>query len=661
MAGDASAAGPHSSRIGAVSALRAELVDAGYRPIEIINHDANHPSAGKAPLRLNWQLGLPIERADPGALNTGLLCDGLRAIDIDIDDTTIAASVRAKVVLLFGETVLRHRTNSPRTLLLYRAAEGTPPKRRIVGTAGKVEVLGRGQQFVAFGYHPTGAELLWHPESPRTVPVDQLPAVTEEEITALFAEITGDVGAETPAEAEAQSDRQASSLGQAGELLAVMSAVHAIPNDRPPDWEAWNRIGMAIWAATEAAEAGREAWHAWSARHPTYDREETEARWQHYRASPPTWIGAAALFALAAEHGWRRHRDEATDDAEPGERPDPTAEWWIGREIDRPEPLLGEVITNTTRAMVGGGTGIGKSHFAMGVAAALATGMPFAHWHTHRPVRVLYIDGEMARDLVRERIADLKRRLGGADLHNLRVVCREDYPDFEPLNSEAGQAFVMALVKRWKIEVVILDNRMSLLSGDMKDEVPWTETMPLVRHLTRERVAQVWIDHTGHDKTKIYGSSTKEWQLDVVALLTKVDRHGADVAFKIDFTKARRRRPETRQDFETVTLTLRDDQWHVDGATEAPRKPKLSPICQAFYSALHDALVITTTPGRTTRTAWFAECVRTGLATHAPPEANWRERDRLLKPFRKYISELKAAGLIGVDGESVTDLRRATP
>lgn len=361
--------------------------------------------------------------------------------------------------------------------------------------------------------------------------------------------------------------------------------------------------------------------------------------------------------AGAAEERFECHKLTPDGDDDPS-RPGPTAEWWITRKIDRPEPLLAEVITNTTRAMVGGQTGIGKSHLAMGMAAALATGQPFAHWHTHRPVRVLYIDGEMARDLVQERIADLKRRLGGADLRNLFVLCREDYPDFEPLNTELGQVFVRKLVQHLEIEAVFFDNRMSLLSGDMKEEQPWTDTMPLVRHLTRNRVAQVWIDHTGHDKTKIYGSSTKEWQLDAVVLLTKAERHGADVAFKMEFTKARRRRPETRADFETVTLALRDDQWHVAGAAEASGRTKLSPMCQAYYAALKDALSISTTPGRTTRAAWFSECVRSGIASNAPAEADWRERDRQQKPFRKYVAEIKAAGLIGVDGEIVTDLRK---
>ena len=38
-----------------VEACRAELVDSGYTPVEIINHNANHPDAGKAPSRAGWQ------------------------------------------------------------------------------------------------------------------------------------------------------------------------------------------------------------------------------------------------------------------------------------------------------------------------------------------------------------------------------------------------------------------------------------------------------------------------------------------------------------------------------------------------------------------------------------------------------------------------------
>ena len=150
------------------------------------------------------------------------------------------------------------------------------------------------------------------------------------------------------------------------------------------------------------------------------------------------------------------------------------AEWWLAREFQKPTPLPGEVVTDTTRALLGGPTGIGKTHLAMRMAAGMATGAGFAHWQAgHDGVPVPYLDGEMARDLIQERLAELKRRFGGTDLSDLIVVCREDFPEMEPLNTEAGQQFIAELVQARGIRAVCFDNRMSLLSGDMKEEQPW--------------------------------------------------------------------------------------------------------------------------------------------------------------------------------------------
>jgi len=334
------------------------------------------------------------------------------------------------------------------------------------------------------------------------------------------------------------------------------------------------------------------------------------------------------------------------------------AEWWLTRELEKPVPLLGEVIIDTTRALLGGPTGIGKTHLAMGMAAGIATGLGFVHWQAgHGGVPVLYLDGEMARDLIQERLADLKRRFGGSDLSNLIVVCREDFPEMEPLNTEVGQQFVADLVQVRGIRAVFFDNRMSLLSGDMKEEQPWADTMPLIRDLTRARVAQIWIDHTGHNTGQIYGTKTKEWQLDAVVLLSKADRPGTDIAFQLEFTKARRRRPETRKDFETVTLILNDDSWRIEGANIAPQKAGLTRMCEAFYTALGYAFAASKTAGQTTRAIWYAECVRSGLAEPIHPEDGATVNDRKQSKFRKYLGEIRAAGLIRVDSEKVFDLR----
>jgi hypothetical protein len=79
--------------------------------------------------------------------------------------------------------------------------------------------------------------------------------------------------------------------------------VRAIPNDC--DWPAWNRVGMAIYAASGGFEEGFIAFDGFSARSPKYDPYRTEARWHHYRSSPPSRLSAGTLRYLARENGWR--------------------------------------------------------------------------------------------------------------------------------------------------------------------------------------------------------------------------------------------------------------------------------------------------------------------------------------------------------------------
>jgi AAA domain len=94
---------------------------------------------------------------------------------------------------------------------------------------------------------------------------------------------------------------------------------------------------------------------------------------------------------------------DAVVNGPPKPEPEPTPEvissdWWMTRELTRPVPVLGEVICASTRALIGGPTGAGKTHLAMAMAGAVAVGRGFLHWPgPARPLPTLYIDGEMAR------------------------------------------------------------------------------------------------------------------------------------------------------------------------------------------------------------------------------------------------------------------------
>lgn len=193
--------------VDSVAALREEIWDAGFRPVPVVNCDRACTSPGKKPggpdggreweKRARQDPPVALRWRDPLELNTGILCDGLRPVDVDVEDATIAARIRATAVFMLGEAPMRVRDNSARCLLLYRAAEGEPHKRKLEGQHGKVEILGLGNQFVAYGLHPSGSQLRWLNDEPRNTLRNSLPAVTEQQIDAFLAEVGNLLGQAT--------------------------------------------------------------------------------------------------------------------------------------------------------------------------------------------------------------------------------------------------------------------------------------------------------------------------------------------------------------------------------------------------------------------------------------------------------------------------------
>jgi len=309
------------------------------------------------------------------------------------------------------------------------------------------------------------------------------------------------------------------------------------------------------------------------------------------------------------------------------------------------------------------------------MACGIAAGSGFLHWQSVRAARVLYVDGEMPGELIKSRAIDALRRSDIAPpLGNLVIYSRDTEDEFAtlfptlgkmpPLNAEPGLNWLLSLIHALGgIDLVIFDNVMSLIAGDQKDEIPWSETLPLVTVLTAKRIGQVWLDHTGHNTDRQYGSSTKAWRFDAVGVMTPLpddrrERHGT--AFTLSFDppgKARRRTPDNWRDFDTCTIRLRDDRWTSEAASP-PDRSKVSPMGRQFHKALLDALIISPISGQATRDLWFSECARLGLVTSIMPEDTHAQRETKRKGFRKYLGELKVAGWIGVDGDTVRSLRR---
>jgi hypothetical protein len=239
---------------GEVALLRSCLWEMGYRPIAIYNHDAPLEDAGKRPKGERWQARArqnpPVAAvATPQAiaLNTGILCDGLRAVDIDIDDAAAAGEVRALALGVLGETLIRWRANSSRCLALYRAATGSPRKIKLVGKLGKIEVLGHGQQFVAFGTHPSGAVLNWHLSAPDSVPRDDLTALSEERIAGFLAAAAPMIGIMP---ATTIKPMRAAGIARVPDARSLAGFVRAVADAPEGD-----RNNILFWAACRLGEA----------------------------------------------------------------------------------------------------------------------------------------------------------------------------------------------------------------------------------------------------------------------------------------------------------------------------------------------------------------------------------------------------------------------
>jgi hypothetical protein len=295
-----------------------------------------------------------------------------------------------------------------------------------------------------------------------------------------------------------------------------------------------------------------------------------------------------------------------------------TIDEWRARQLKEPDLLLGHWLTTTSRVLVTAATGLGKTNYGLALAQRVSAGADFLHWQGRRPAMVLYIDGEMSGRLLRTRILDEAER-HGLDPRYFYALSHEDIPNFAPLNSPEGQAFIEALLAEiGSVDLIIFDNIMSLTAGDQKDTLPWQQTLPWALSLTKRSIGQVWIHHTGHDETRGYGDKAREWQMDTVIHLEAAKREDTDVSFTLSFKKVRERTPTTRADFQDVKIALVNDEWEGD-VGRSIRHGRMSPRAQKALDALVNVLAgdqAVTLPGNRRaahRDHWAAECNARGL------------------------------------------------
>ena len=224
-----------------------------------------------------------------------------RVIGIDIDvvqPESLALEIEALAKRMLGDTPAVRIGRAPKRLLVYRAAQPFkgfkfPP----------IEVLGQGQQFLAYGVHPdTGNPYYWPVQALADMTIDELPAITEAQAREFAKEAYQLIpAAQRPRTLAVGLMSPESSVNlpeQRGTFDAVRDALAFIPNAEL-DYDSWVRIGMALKGAL--GDAGGALFEAWSASSVKNDAKTTARSWRSFK---PQRIGAGTLYKLALDAGW---------------------------------------------------------------------------------------------------------------------------------------------------------------------------------------------------------------------------------------------------------------------------------------------------------------------------------------------------------------------
>jgi hypothetical protein len=141
-----------------------------------------------------------------------------------------------------------------------------------------------------------------------------------------------------------------------------------------------------------------------------------------------------------------------------------------------------------------------------------------------------------------------------------------------PLDTSEGQDWLWYQMNALAPEVIFFDSIMCLTSGALKEEDSWKVVRPLTHRLSRWKIAQVWLHHTGHDAAHSYGDKSREWDLDTTVHLSRVDEHDErDTAVNLKFQKSRLRTPENAAEFAACTLRFVDGEWQREGAQRSAK------------------------------------------------------------------------------------------
>ncbi len=379
------------------------LLDHGY-PIIPIRRGYKWPRGLK-----NWQQTQASDAlldkwlsngfADGGV---GVLTERVPAIDLDIRDKEIVELLVDWCRRNIGGTVQRVG-EAPKTLLVFRTDTPftkitSPTYTDMFGYEHRIEILGKGQQFVAFADHPT-TERPYEWVSEKTLaetPYEDLPYLTATKAQALL-EYFGNI---VPSDWEIVAPSLSSKVQPNSPLETATPSTGTTPanirkclnqlESTAADYHSWVEMGMALYHEFGGSQNGLDLWDEWSSTAHNYDPKIISQKWLSFEADLSRKPVTFATIIQKARTDYAKSRKEAVADK---------AKFKLIHAQDilaKLGPIKWQIegfLEQDTTGLIFGDPGSFKSFIALDMAFHVAAGKD---WHGHKVKQgsVIYIAGE---------------------------------------------------------------------------------------------------------------------------------------------------------------------------------------------------------------------------------------------------------------------------
>ena len=295
------------------------------------------PVQGKIPFISGWQnkkTSTPEEREQwaKAGMNIGILAENTPAIDIDIRDEALALHMQEFAAKVLGVTDPVVRIGShPKRLMPCRAdipfSKMTSKKYKSPdGLMHQVEILGKGQQFVAYGLHPDTGKPYHYPNAELIdVKSQDLPLLSPRKAEQIITEF--ETNAPDDWEVVSKGKKVSNDPSDTG-----IKRVNRRGNPNPPDvgriksalkyldasdHEFWCKtVGMGLHKEFQGSEEGFQIWLVWSRQANGYgDVSEADCRkrWNSFNKEARSKKGQktiGSVFYAAKGAGWDSHADD---------------------------------------------------------------------------------------------------------------------------------------------------------------------------------------------------------------------------------------------------------------------------------------------------------------------------------------------------------------